>query len=377
MLQINNLTVKILLKDNDGTLQNCGSGIMIVHDGVYYVLTAYHCLNEVDEDKKVHSRPDGWRIELFTENGEELMQKDVKEDPDEDIAAIIVDKSDNHIDENMVQLFTNTVSKEQYFFRGFPQVTNFEPHTFKVTYIDDDYWTFVNKEIDSGRKAGVELLEGSSGSGVVFSRREKMFVVGIVRALHDYYGSLNEFKVIPIEKFREFLPEEAFSSFSANMLEDWQKGLDNDNTAKQIEELKQQKIDWIENILRKLEVLYPEQYKQLLDVFLEYYVNGREFFVKEGNVNPSFWEMLKAKTDIFFKTHLPVSTIIVDTAGEAKQEHKDLEEKLVKALEELIPEDSGDKLVGTSFAKYKLTERLLVCTLDYINRNQNGTAKIQ
>lgn len=376
MSLVNKLTVKILLKDYDGAEQNTGSGILVVHHGAYYVLTAYHCINVVGDDNQVSPRPEDWNIELILEAGNGIKIKGIDENADDDIAAITVDMPEDWIDEHAVQLFTSTVTKEAYLFRGFPAFLNQQPHTFNVSFIDDDYWTFVNKGVDSGRKTGTDLLQGASGSGVVFVRRGKVFVVGIVRALHDSYGSLNEFKVIPIEKYRKFLPDDAFSTFSADMLDDWQKGLDYENTAKQIEELKQQKIDWIENILRKLKVLYPEQHAELLDVFLGYFVNGREFFVKEGNVNPTFWETLKVKTDSFFRTHLPSSKIYVDTAGEAKQEHQTIENKLVKALEDLIPEDSGDKEVGTSFAKYKLTERLLVCTLDYINRNQDGTAKV-
>lgn len=371
------LTVKIELKDDNDVLKSIGSGLIIAYRSSFFVLTAYHCLNPKNEDDIIVPRPEGWKIRLYTEKGGNIEIKDLNENKDDDIALIAIDCPDHDITDNKVQLFTDIVSKEQYIFRGFPAFLGNQPHTFKVSYIDDDYWSFDDKGIDSGRKTGVDLLEGTSGAGVFFCRRDKYFVVGIVRALHDRNGSLNEVKVIPIEKYKRYLPYDAFSKFSADLLDDWQRSLNDDNTAKQIEELKQKQIGWIENIIRKLKVLYPEQYKELLDLFLGYYVSGREFFVKEGNVNPSFWETLKNKTDYFFKTHQQTREIIVDTAGEAKKNYEDLEEKLVRALEELIPEDSGDKQVTTSFARYKLTERLLVCTLDYINRNkQDGTTKL-
>ena len=371
------LTVKIELKDNNGILQGTGSGVIVVHHALYYILTAYHCLNPKDENDVVISRPNNWIIKLWTENGEEIKIKEVKEWEQDDLAIIEIECPDCEIIENKVQLFTSVVRKEQYTFRGFPAYLNYEPHTFRVSYVDDDYWSFDDKGIDSGRRTGIELLEGVSGSGVMFCRREKYFVVGIVRALHDQYGSLNEFKIVPIEKYKRFLPEDAFSQFSADLLEDWQKSLDKENTTKQIEELKQKKIEWIENIIRKLKVMYPEQHEELLDYFLGCFVEGREFFVKEGKVNPSFWKELKEKTNKFFNMHQPIREIIVDTAGEAKGHYEGLEKKLVAVLEDLIPEDSGDKEIGTSFAKYKLTERLLRCTLDYINRNKlDGTTEL-
>lgn len=368
------LTVKIELKDNSDELRETGSGIIVVHHGLYYVLTSYHCLNPKDENDEVTPRRDDWIIKLWTENGNEIGIKNIKECKLDDTAIIEIECPDIDIVENKVQLFTSVVKNEKYLFRGFPAYLNYEPHTFRVSYIDDDYWSFVDKAIDSGRKTGTELMEGVSGSGIVFCRREKYFVVGIVRALHDKYGTFNEFRIIPIEKYKRYLPEDAFSRFSADLVDDWRKSLDKDNTAKQIEQLKQKEITWLNNIVRKLKVMYPEQHEELLDYFLGCYIEGREFFVKEGKVNPTFWNELKEKTKKFFSTHQPTREIIVDSAGEAKGSYESLEKKLIAALEDLIPEDGSDKEIGTSFAKYKLTERLLVCTLDYINRNNKDGA---
>ena len=365
------LTVKIELFDNDDKLRSTGSGIVCVHKNRQYVLTAYHCLNPKDAQGITYARPDGWKIRLFTENDIEIEIVGVTgEIKDKDIAIIEVNHSNQDITEDKVQLFTNIVKQEHYCFRGFPKFLNYKAHTFKVSYNDDNWWIFELQDISSERKAAVNLLEGASGSGIFFCRREKYFIVGVALHLHDVEGSLNEVYVAPISEFKSILPASAFTTFSADMLSDWENGMDKDLTEKQIEELKQEQIEWIDNIVRKLKVMYPEQYQQKLKTFLGDYVKGRDFFIKQGESNSTFRDQLSSMTQQFFEDNQPDPKIYVDTAGEAIDDFRQLRENLVKEMSELIPEDNKSNRVCNSYAKYRLTERLLECTLEYLKRTQ-------
>lgn len=359
------LTVKIELRDAEGGLKKTGSGIACAFQDRQYVLTAYHCINP----SKDSPRPEGWTISLFTENGQEVGYVDISgELADKDIAVIQVNHPDAQITEDKVQLFADSVLPEKYTFRGFPKFTDYKAHTFNVSYNDDNWWNFFQQDVSAERKSAVNLLEGASGSGVFFSRREKYFIVGVVQHLHDEVGSYNQVYVAPISEYKAILPDAAFKTFSADLLKDWEKGMDNELTKKQIEELKQEQITWIENILRKLKVMFPEQYQQKLNTYLGYYVKGREFFIKQGESNSTFRDALSKMTESFFNEYQPDAQIYVDTACEAEQKFDKLKDELVNEMSKYIPEDNKNNRVGTSYARYRLTERLLVCTLDFIKR---------
>ena len=362
------LTVKIELLNEKDELQEHGSGIICVHGGSYYVLTAYHCLNPKNSETP---RPEDWKIRLETEGHEEIEQRRILgESKEKDIAVIEINCPNNEINENRVQLFDGTVSKEKYRFRGFPQFNHYQPHTFHVTENDDNWWVFDQLDISAGRTTGVDILAGASGSGIFFFRRNKYFIVGIAQHLQDIHGTLNEVYVAPISEFKSLLPTSAFTTFSADLLSDWEKGMDKELTDRQIEELKQDQIEWIDNIVRKLQVMYPEQYQQKLNTFLGYYVKGREFFIKQGESNSSFRDALSEMTEEFFNENQPDPKIYVDTASEAETKFNQLKEDLVAEMCEFIPEDSKTNRVSNSYARYRLTERLLVCTLEYIKREK-------
>lgn len=362
------LTVRIELIDDQGAVQVHGSGVICVHQGSFFVLTAYHCLNP--KELKI-VRPDNWRIKLFSENGFPINIIRVLEDDKKDIAVLEVECPNNQITENHVQLFDGLVKQERYAFRGFPFFSDYTPVTFNVTYNDDNWWVFDQQDVSAGRKTGVDILAGASGAGVYFVRRDKIFLVGIAQHLRDKHGTLNQVYVAPISEFKTLLPGSAFTTFSADLLVDWENGMEKDLTEKQIEELKKEEIKWIENIVRKLKVMYPEQYEQKLNTFLGYYVKGREFFVKQGESNYSFRDALSKMTEDFFKENQPDPIIYVDTSGEAEMKFDQLKNNLVKEMSELIPEDTGSNKVGNSYARYRLTERLLRCTLEYIKRENS------
>ena len=360
------LTVQIQLLDDKNEPQIHGSGIIYVYQGVYYVLTAYHCLNPNNGEIP---RPKEWAIKLETEDGKTInLLQVIGEIKGKDIAVLQIECPNALITENRVQLFDGMVKQEKYAFRGFPQFCNYAPNTFRLSYNDDDWWVFDQQDISAGRRTGVDILSGASGSGIFFSRRNKYFIVGIALRLRDEHGTMNQVYVTPISEFKSLLPATAFTTFSADLLDDWEKGMDKELTERQIEDLKQEKIEWIENIVRKLKVLYPEQYQQKLNTFLGYYVKGREFFVKQGESNSSFRDTLSKMTEEFFNDNQPDPKIYVDTAGEAEAKLKQLKEDLVKEMSDLIPEDNKSNRVGNSYARYRLTERLLVCTLEYIKR---------
>lgn len=359
------LTVKIHLLDDNGLPQVHGSGIICVHAGVYYVLTAYHCLNP--KDRKT-PRPKDWTIKLETEGGNAIcLMQVIGELEEKDIAVLKIECPNKQITEDRVQLFDGLVSQEKYRFRGFPQYSQFKPCTVHVSYNDDNWWIFDSQDVSAGRKTGVNILSGASGAGIFFTRRNKYFIVGTALHLRDEHGTMNEVYVAPISEYKSLLPKEAFATFSADMLADWESGMDKELTDRQIEELKQEQIEWIENIVRKLKVMYPEQYQQKLDTFLGYYVKGREFFVKQGESNSSFRDALSKMTKDFFDENQPDPQIFVDTASEAEMKFNQLKDDLVQEMSDLIPEDTK-KHVSNSYARYRLTERLLVCTLEYIKR---------
>lgn len=359
------LSVKIKLLNDKGELQVIGSGIICVHKGIYYVLTAYHCLNPKDSESP---RPKDWIIKLETESDRQIkLLNVVGEIKEKDIAVLLVECPNSQITENRVQLFEGAVTKEKYRFRGFPQYSQYSPCTVQVSYNDDNWWILDNHDISAGRKTGFDILSGASGSGIFFSRRDKFFIVGTALHLRDEHGTMNEVYVAPISEYRSLLPASAFIAFSADLLSDWEKGIDKELTNQQIKELKQEQIKWIENIVRKLKVMYPEQYQQKLNTFLGYYVKGREFFVKQGEYNTSFRDALSKMTEDFFDENQPDSIIYVETASEAEAKFMQLRADLVKEMCDLIPEDTKNH-VSNSYAMYRLTERLLVCTLEYIKR---------
>lgn len=365
------LTVKIELLNDKDEPQVYGSGIICVHRATYYVLTAYHCINSKDVNGNFIMRPENWKIKLTREDGNKIeCIRVVEEIENKDIAVIEIKCPDAQITEDRVQLFDGMVKQEKYRFRGFPHFCHYQPCTIHVSYNDDNWWIFDQHDVSAGRRTGVDILSGASGSGIFFARRNKYFIVGVALHLRDEHGTMNEVYVAPISEYKAILPNDAFATFSADLLKDWEKVMDEDLTSQQIEDLKHEKIEWIENIVRKLKVMYPEQYKEKLNLFLGYYVKGREFFVKQGESNSSFRDALSKMTEEFFKENQPDAKIYVDTAGEAELKFKQLQDDLVNEMCELIPEDNKNNRVGNSYAKYRLTERLLVCTLEYIKRGK-------
>lgn len=369
------LTVKIELLDENSLCKSIGSGIICVYKSCFYVLTAYHCINPKDQSGKVYPRPQNWSLHLSDENGNDFVCKRIVDEINyKDIAVLEIENPNGRfsdgvvIAEDRVQLFTDTAKSEKYLFRGFPDFCQYQPHTFELTCGDDNWWRFVQSDISAGRVTGVDILKGASGSGIFFVRRNKCFIVAVALHLHDTKGTMNEVYAVPVSEYRDLLPADAFKTFSADMLADWEAGMNEENTARQIEELKKDRIEWIDNLVRKLKVMFPEQYLEKLDLFLGYYVKGRDFFIKQGESNSSFREALSKTTDAFFEDNQPDPKIYVDTSGEAVKEFKQLSNDLVKEMSSLIPEDSGGNKVGNSYARYRLTERLLVCTLEYLKR---------
>lgn len=185
---LNKLSVRTAKLDHQNKQYNIGTGTIFASNNNYYVLTAGHCVDGVDEQHIV--------VEYY--NGSSYVNTKVlkiiickyDKKTEEDFAVLLVDAPKTKVDyESLIKRFDLSIPEDTYIMLSYPPNAR-DGRIFELKKNIDNYWEVnvpVNYAIDDFRNA----IKGSSGSGVVVYRHNRFYYVGLVIKTRDSAGIYN------------------------------------------------------------------------------------------------------------------------------------------------------------------------------------------
>jgi len=189
------LTVQII------TLKEQGTGVLIYHNNCLSILTVYHCIYgkkskphqiEADEVKFIFSN----RAEYYAVEIEVVGE----------LVVLVLDSKEFTMNLLPIVEFSKVEYEQNYYIRGFPSGLD-KAHNFRAKCNDIERETFKieieNLTHDTSGEDAIEYMRGVSGSGVFFSRDNKLYLVGLVNALANQSGTFNAVESLSLGKLLE------------------------------------------------------------------------------------------------------------------------------------------------------------------------------
>ncbi|MBE7645183.1 trypsin-like serine protease [Tenacibaculum finnmarkense genomovar ulcerans] len=359
--------VRITIK-KEGENINQGSGVIIVNDNNYYVLTAFHCLGDSlpnINDIYIETQED-YKSEFKKINIVSIKSSD-------DIKDWVLIKIDFHDEENLLQkinLGKGFINKEQVVFYGYQGILNTQFRFFngEINLVTTNKQEFViklkNDSFSQGDLDGNEVAQGLSGSGVFIEKNEKLFLIGILnsvnteRALHD---DINCCSVVNLSGIIGQIDNMSDIDF----LKQWEENLENKKTIKDLENYRLLNNKYFKYLERKNKVIYDTEeiankntQKQLLK-YLSLQENIDQLSFNNPHLHNKFINIVKKFQDAVEDDY---SKSVINN-NEAKNTKIDLKNHLKYELEKVIPND-----IEIDLADFQVIKWLLDCSLNFTNR---------
>lgn len=205
------ISVRIYRKESDIPVIK-GSGTLFSDEGVYYVLTAYHCVEAKDADGTlIRYDKDKTEITLFYKKNEIpiIIQDAVDYDKSEDWILLQVEKPVIEIPHFNRVRFTNDISiGDLYDTYPYPSVAEGKPRYTPVIAVNEFDAFHISDEISGGRYTADVVMKGGSGAGIVKGANDEIFYYGYLKSTLEG-GALNDVLAGNVEGFSHHLSKEA------------------------------------------------------------------------------------------------------------------------------------------------------------------------
>lgn len=358
---LNKLSVRTAKLNYQNEQYDIGTGTIFASNNSYYVLTAGHCVYGVDEQHIV--------VEYY--NGNSYVNTKVlkiiickyDEKTEEDFAVLLVDAPKTKVDyESLIKRFDLSIPEDTYMMLSYPPNAR-NGRIFELKKNIDNYWEVnvpVNYAIEDFRSA----IKGSSGSGVVVYRHNRFYYVGLVIKIRNSSGIYNDIKIMSPSVFDEFIPSETKDNEYFDTIKSWDEWCDNKNIQERRGKIRALNVEWLDYLSRKMQILYPRNHEQKVDVYVKYYLKGLEVTDRILSSNASFVQELNKHNDKFFEKLLETHKEDFESSDNAYKDLEDIIEKVKLSVNQKFPEDK-DGIIINDYALYRVAERLLNCTLDY------------
>ncbi|AWM13903.1 hypothetical protein DI487_08530 [Flavobacterium sediminis] len=349
----------------DGETVKQGSGVIIHFSSKFYVLTAYHCVddNEIENiiiERQEHYNSNFEKIEIISK---------VEFDIDNDWMLLEVDYQDDDL--KNIKTAKNFIADEVVSFSGYQNILERDRRKWDAKILDLATSSFkITLEGKSFQQAGedaVSIAEGLSGSGVYVIKDGKPYLIGILCSIKDEKGFNDDIDCCLITNLIKYISECQDLS-DMDYLDKWSENLENRSVEEEIEEWKNSNVKQFEDIIRKNKVLYGDNQiadrKTSIDIkkYQSIKNNIDEYEDKYPELFKKFREIIKRYKD----------TVEYDFTGEvenssvAKEVRRSLNESLKRELEKIFNAD-----MKLDITEYQIIEWLMDCTLNFIPKKND------
>lgn len=365
---IMNIAVKI--ECSEGEKKREGTGTIISNGDHYYVMTAGHCIKKDDNTvfkKESICITTGTKIKV---NVMSIIDFDLSEA--KDFALLSVEKPNTNIDYSViVKRCDELVDDEEYRFYGYGGLNTDGGRMFQVERRGPSLWHLVDDNINNQDLTAMNLIGGFSGSGLFFQRHGLFYFVGYVKALQDEDGANNDLTIYPTSNFDECLPMDTKEINLFKLVEKWTRLDQNSLDDQEVENYKESHGDYWKNLVRKIQVLYPhkQESKENLDKQINSYLKGLKL-VDEIRKSSNILTLLNKAEVSTFTEHGKIRSKYFNTANDARQDLAQFRDSIKDAAKEVFIGDDYKDIIN-SFSDYDIANRLLDCSLDYRDEDEN------
>lgn len=207
------ITVRIYRKNEKGTPLIKGSGLLFEDRGTYYVLTAYHCIEDEDEAAGVFISKNLDLTEICVVDDEDVIPVKIKQEfdqsPEHDWYIMEVEKPNvNWSYEGKVR-FVNKIEVGPVY-ESYPYVEEYEGNGryTELTACNKNGFWHIAGSISNGRCSVDSLMKGGSGSGIVRYYDDAFCCFGILKkALPE--GAHNDLRSVRINEITPLFSSQA------------------------------------------------------------------------------------------------------------------------------------------------------------------------
>lgn len=370
-MDIIDLLTKVSVRIDCDDYDTHGTGTIIYDNGSYFVMTAAHCLiteektpieaNKISITAYAYDNPITIPV-IEVVKGSEFSD-------DKDYALIRIEKP--AIDFNYADLVKRcdiTLDAESYFCYGF---NKYNPYGKKYSLVHNgkNQWHLLNESITNQPVPALNIMGGDSGAAVFFQKADMLFCVGYLKKLNDPTGVGNDIIVYPMSDFDKLLSEETKESNFFKLVERWTTIEQEKNEEDLREVYGRENVEYLQNLERKMGVLYSREKEKKVKQFLRHYTNGLKLKALVEN-NRHLAEKLAICCNKTFDNADEYRSEYFESGSDARKDLESIESKLEENVANVLDIRNANS-VARGYANYNVAERLLNCSLDYKKDNDD------
>ncbi len=359
---LQNTCVRIIIS-NDNKVINQGSGVIVSLDNIFYVLTAYHCLEGLSEDLSniVVQKQNEYNSEFKEVNCLSIHHTC----ENFDWALIKVGPILNQQIDS-IKFGKSFLDDEEVIFHGYQSINNkqFRKFKAKILLVSNNLFQInINDDtFDQGGEEGQDIAKGLSGSGVYLIKNDTPFLIGIVNSVNSekaWNDDINCCSISNISIFNKYLK----SLSETELLKNWNRRIEQ-SSLQETSNYKALQNEFYNNLLRKNEVIYGElKTNKISNKNLQKYLSVKEnlddLFDKFPELNIKFQTIVRQFQDT---VEFDYSKSVIDE-NVAKDSKIQLKNKLEEKLKVILPND-----LDFDASEFQVIEWLLNCSLDFTKR---------
>lgn len=361
--------------NNDDNVAGQGSGTLIEDHGRYYVMTAAHCLCDKDNNRfeiaclelnLVLAKDEAYTLTVIS-------VVEFNSADDVDWALVEVERPDIDFDYRRIKRCNNYKynNKEFYGFYGFTQLENLGAmYQVELRGQPGSYWHISGIQIDGQADDAHKLIDGNSGAGVFFEHTGIYYIVGYVKRLINTNGAYSDFILYNIPTESNYLSTDSVKNIDLNVLAEWQKEADVKIKESVLEQYQEKKPEYLANLERKLTVIYSddEERQGKMDTLENDYIEGSAHMLKMVRDGNSLYEELNKEDDELTARINDSRRIRYVDEDRAEDNLKEVREQYKVYARSKFTKDTPTETLTNKYAAYRVAEKLMNCTIDYIKK---------
>lgn len=360
------------VENQDGEKVNQGSGVLVKDEDKFFLLTAEHCIYG-KENEYVDITIDKIWVEVQDSFEGSFRRINVKSiiDADKTDDWVLLEIENPSLDCNYMRINKghNFINDEEVWFIGYQgkKKERFRKFNATINHIAEEKNNFVitrkNGSFQHPTEEGADIAQGLSGSGVFIIRGNNLHLIGHVKSVVGEIALENDIDCCPTNCLNRFFKDSFIDLSSIDEIEKWEKESENLITEEDIENWKRDTVHDFDNILRKHNVLYPdEKAKKITHQRILEFLSLKQKIDRMRVENSKPIEKFEKSANAFEKRVKEFYTRDVER-NEAKNLSIKLEEDFSAQIKDIFGDDSNT--INTELARHKITEWLMNCSFDF------------
>jgi len=352
-------------------LVNQGSGVILCHDGKYYILTAEHCINGENgeyADLSCEQIIAEYQQDYTSEFLPIKILSKIQLDKAGDWALLEIEKPDIDCDFMAMLCGDKFLSHEPVHFRGYQAVNNTEPRTWEATIIDiaanEFKITLKDKSFEQFGEKGSQKAKGLSGSGVYIIRANKVYLLGHLKQVIGEIALNDDIKCCKFKNLQAWLGKNLVDMSDISEISLWEKAAEKKITDDDVHTWIGQHDDHFNNLIRKSRVLSSSEAKadenarnRLINFLNQDYKNNQ---ISDRSTLITDYE---ATAETFEESVKEAYTRTVADPGAAKDLLLKLESDFATHIKDLVGDKSNK--ITMELARHKVTWWLMNCSFNF------------